>query len=82
VPPKCPTGTAKAWWHGQGYLYPHDFRGHNVPQDYLPEEIAGSRFYEPGEEGEEPELVQRWREFRKKGKAGEEEGGQGGNDKV
>ncbi|HJW88534.1 MAG TPA: replication-associated recombination protein A, partial [Dehalococcoidia bacterium] len=42
--------------HGQGYLYPHDFPGHYVPQDYLPEEVAGARFYEPGEEGEEPEL--------------------------
>ncbi|MFZ5450769.1 MAG: replication-associated recombination protein A [Thermodesulfobacteriota bacterium] len=63
--------------HGQGYLYPHDFPGHFVPQDYLPEELAGTRFYEPGEEGAEPELVRRWREFRKKGKAGEGEGGPG-----
>jgi putative ATPase len=53
--------------HGQGYLYPHDFPGHFVPQDYLPGEVAGSRFYEPGTEGAEPELVRRWREFRQKG---------------
>jgi len=57
----------KGLGHGQGYLYPHDFPGHYVPQDYLPEEVAGSRFYEPGEEGEEPELVSRWQAFRKKG---------------
>jgi putative ATPase len=53
--------------HGRGYNYPHDFPGHFVPQDYLPEELAGTSFYEPGEEGAEPELVRRWREFRKKG---------------
>jgi putative ATPase len=63
--------------HGQGYLYPHDFPGHYVPQDYLPQEMAGARFYEPGTEGKEPELVRRWQEFRHKGKepgSGEEEG--------
>jgi putative ATPase len=54
--------------HGQDYLYPHDFPGHFVAQDYLPEDLAGSRFYEPGTEGAEPELVQRWQEFRQKGK--------------
>jgi putative ATPase len=53
--------------HGKGYLYPHDFPGHYVPQDYLPEEVAGERFYEPGEEGEEPDLAARWRVFKKKG---------------
>ncbi|MDD2902991.1 MAG: replication-associated recombination protein A [Syntrophales bacterium] len=62
--------------HGQGYLYPHDFPGHFVPQDYLPEELTGVRFYEPGEEGAEPELLRRWQEFRKKvGEPGSEEGG-------
>jgi putative ATPase len=64
--------------HGKDYLYPHDFPGHFVPQDYLPEDLAGANFYEPGEEGKEPELVSRWREFRKKGrKPGEGEGGPG-----
>jgi putative ATPase len=57
----------KGLGHGQGYLYPHDFPGHYVPQDYLPEEVARTRFYEPGTEGAEPELVRRWRQFRKKG---------------
>ncbi|MEW6659624.1 MAG: replication-associated recombination protein A [Thermodesulfobacteriota bacterium] len=60
--------------HGQGYQYPHDFPGHYVPQDYLPKDLAGARFYEPGEEGAEPELVFRWQSFRKKG---ENSGGSG-----
>jgi len=57
----------KGLGHGQGYLYPHDFPGHFVDQDYLPEELAETTFYEPGEEGAEPELAARWRTFRKKG---------------
>jgi len=67
----------KGLGHGQGYLYPHDFPGHFVPQDYLPGELAGARFYEPGEEGAEPELVRRWREFRKKGREPGPETGDG-----
>jgi putative ATPase len=56
----------KALGHGRDYLYPHDFPGHWVAQDYLPAEMAGERFYEPGGEGEEPALAARWRAFRKK----------------
>ncbi|MBI4794857.1 MAG: replication-associated recombination protein A [Deltaproteobacteria bacterium] len=68
----------KGLGHGQGYLYPHDFPGHFVVQDYLPEEVAGARFFEPGEEGVEPELVLRWREFRRRGRdPGPGEGGSG-----
>jgi putative ATPase len=46
--------------HGQGYLYPHDFPGHWVAQEYLPPEVRGASFYEPGSEGAEPELAARW----------------------
>jgi putative ATPase len=58
----------KGLGHGEGYLYPHDFPGHWVEQEYLPEELAGERFYESGSEGKEPELAARWRAFRRKGK--------------
>jgi putative ATPase len=38
--------------HGEGYIYPHDDpTGFDV--DYLPEELQGRRYYEPGESGEE-----------------------------
>jgi putative ATPase len=70
----------KGLGHGRDYLYPHDFPGHFVIQDYLPPELAGACFYEPGEEGAEPELVRRWREFRRKGRA-TGEGERGGEDK-
>ena len=64
----------KSLGHGQGYLYPHDFPGHFVPQEYLPEELAGVRFYEAGQEGVEPDLVARWRAFRKRGEEPPESG--------
>ena len=31
---------------GIGYKYPHDYPGHFVEQQYLPEEIKDYRFYE------------------------------------
>lgn len=39
--------------HGIGYKYAHDFPGHYVDQQYLPEEIKDMRFYEPGTLGYE-----------------------------
>ncbi|MGA9756171.1 MAG: replication-associated recombination protein A [Desulfobaccales bacterium] len=54
----------KGLGHGQGYLYPHDFPGHWVDQTYLPAELRGASFYEPGTEGEEPDLSARWRALK------------------
>jgi putative ATPase len=54
----------KGLGHGQGYLYPHDFPGHWVDQAYLPAALDGASFYEPGTEGEEPELAARWRRLK------------------
>lgn len=36
-----------------GYQYAHDFPNHYVEQQYLPDELAGTRFYEPGTLGYE-----------------------------
>jgi putative ATPase len=51
----------RALGHGQGYKYPHDYPGHFVEQTYLPSDLAGEIFYEPGTAGREKELVDRWR---------------------
>ena len=42
--------------HGAGYLYPHDFPGHYVKQQYLPDEMEGRTFYHPSDEGFEKEV--------------------------
>ena len=46
---------------GVGYVYPHsDPRGW-VEQDYLPEHLAGVRYYEPSPHGDEAEIAERLR---------------------
>ena len=70
----------KGLGHGQGYLYPHDFPGHWVDQAYLPADLAGASFYEPGTEGEEPELAARWRGLTIQGKKSGSPGSQSGED--
>ena len=35
--------------YSQGYLYPHDFPGHYVEQQYLPDVMKGTKYYEVGE---------------------------------
>ncbi|MGQ9520751.1 MAG: replication-associated recombination protein A [Candidatus Fervidibacter sp.] len=50
--------------HGIGYLYPHDFPDHFVPQEYLPPTVQGLPFYEPTEQGKEKEMVKRLRHLR------------------
>jgi putative ATPase len=45
--------------HGQGYKYPHDFAGHYVPEDYLPDELVGEPIYRPTDSGFESELARR-----------------------
>ncbi len=70
---------AQALGHGRDYKYPHEFPGHYVEQNYLPEELVGERFYEPGTEGQEPELVDRWRAFKKIGKGSGDSNPEDGN---
>jgi putative ATPase len=45
--------------HGAGYLYPHDFPNHYVEQQYLPDGVTGTPFYEPTEEGTEAKIKRR-----------------------
>ena len=40
----------------QGYLYPHNFTGHWVRQQYLPDAIRDERFYIPTENGYEKKI--------------------------
>ncbi|MFC5529130.1 replication-associated recombination protein A [Cohnella yongneupensis] len=39
-----------------GYLYPHDYPGHYVAQNYLPDKLAGRTFYEATEQGTEDKI--------------------------
>ena len=45
---------------GRGrYLYPHDFEGDDVDQAYLPDALAGRRYYFPGDQGAEIKIGER-----------------------
>ena len=42
----APTRLMKDMGYGKSYKYPHDFPGHFVEQQYLPDKIAGTRLWE------------------------------------
>lgn len=41
------------------YLYPHEYPGHYVRQEYLPQEIADGHFYQPSDQGLEGKIIPR-----------------------
>ena len=62
----APTGLMKSQWYGKGYRYAHDFPGHFVEQDYLPEELRQRQYYQPGNEGREARILERLRALWKR----------------
>ena len=48
--------------HGTGYKYAHDYPHHYVEQQYLPDEIAGEKFYVPCENGHERKIKE-WMQY-------------------
>src|ERR687886_685359 len=58
------TGLMKNLGYGAGYKYAHDYAGHHVAQQHLPDELAGERFYEPGDQGYERTIAERLRPDR------------------
>ncbi|HXJ23780.1 MAG TPA: replication-associated recombination protein A [Polyangia bacterium] len=67
VPPHVRSGGGKAGkalgW-GTGYQYPHDFEGHHVRQQYLPDALRGRRYYEPSDSGAERAIAERLAKLR------------------
>ena len=49
----------------QGYLYPHDYPGHWVKQQYLPDELVGKVYYEYGPNKMEQAAKQYWEQIKK-----------------
>lgn len=44
----APTKLMRQLGYGEGYKYAHDYAGNTVAQQYLPSEIDGRRFWQPG----------------------------------
>ena len=51
-------GGAAKLGRGIGYKYAHDFPGHYVDQQYLPDEVINEHFFIPGENGYEEKIKQ------------------------
>ena len=73
LPPKhilnAPTGLMEAEGYGAGYAYDHDADNAFSGQDYFPEELERSEFYQPAGRGFEKELalrLQHWADLRRK----------------
>ena len=48
----------------QGYLYPHEFPGHWVKQQYLPDELRGVKYYEYGDNKTEQAAKAYWEKIK------------------
>src|SRR6476619_912062 len=52
----APTRLMKDLDYGKGYKYSHAYEGNFSEQEYLPEKLSGTTFYEPGNNAREEEL--------------------------
>ena len=52
----APTKLMKKEGYGKGYEYAHNYENNFSPQEYLPKEISGTAFFEPGKNLREEEL--------------------------
>ncbi len=62
----APTKLMKELGYGNEYKYAHDFENHFVQQEFLPNELSGTTFYQPSEYSREKDLKeflkQRWKD--------------------
>jgi len=56
---------AKRLGHGKGYVYPHDSGVGVSPQQYLPDDLRGRRYYEPTAHGQERDVQARLEKIRR-----------------
>lgn len=63
----APTSLMKELGYHEGYQYAHDAPEAYIPQEYLPEKLRGTVFYEPGPFGFEKDIAKRiawWKELK------------------
>ncbi len=49
--------------YGKGYKYAHDYPGNFVPQQNLPNSLQGKKYYFPGDQGYEKQIMERLRNW-------------------
>ena len=52
--------------YGSDYKYAHSFEGNFVDQEFLPDELKGTKFFEPGDNPREAEIRRRLETLWKK----------------
>ncbi|MEW6015127.1 MAG: replication-associated recombination protein A [Candidatus Zixiibacteriota bacterium] len=65
----APTNLMKALGYGKGYKYAHEYEDALTDQEYFPDELAGTVYYEPSQHGKESRIAEylaKFREYRKK----------------
>jgi putative ATPase len=55
----APTKLMKDLGYHKGYKYAHDFKGNFVRDNFLPDELKGTTFYDPGKNPKEEEIRKR-----------------------
>ena len=60
-----PTRLMKELGYGREYKYAHNFPGHVVDQDHMPEKLKGRRYYQPTDQGFEKRIAERLERWRK-----------------
>ena len=65
----APTKLMKELGYSDGYKYAHDYPGNFVDQEFLPDALRGTKFYEPGDNARENE-TRKLMQWRWKGKYG------------
>jgi len=55
----APTGLMKKLGYSRGYLYPHNYPGAWVVQEYLPDDVKNRSYYTPTDRGLEKEIGRR-----------------------
>ena len=58
----APTSLMKEWGYGEGYQYAHNYEGAVVDLQCLPDELAGTQFYDPSDRGYDAKVAARMRE--------------------
>ncbi len=63
----APTKLMKDLGYHEGYKYAHSYEGNFIQDNFMPEELKGTKFYEPGNNPKEDEIRKRlerlWKDF-------------------
>ncbi len=70
----APTPLMKHLGYGRDYKYAHDYEGHVVAQQHLPDQLRDRRYYEPADSGAEREIKDRLQQVRRVARTEKQEG--------